>query len=110
MAITLSGNASKRARVRNKITFRRFLLICVSYFGQDSTSSLDLNVNGTVEAMAEVCDTGLRRIVDHHAPLRETIVTMRTDSPRYTDELPREKHDRRLIERTRLRPALEAHQ
>ena len=61
-------------------------------------TSLDRNVEGTVEAVAEAYDTGLRRIVDHHAPLHETydyhnetIVTM----PWYTDELRHEKHDRR---------------
>ena len=59
--------------------------------------------------MVEAYDTGLHRIVDHHAPSRETIVTMRPDSPWYTDELHREKHDRRRAERTWLRNGLVVH-
>ena len=77
--------------MRKKITFRRLRQICVSDFGQNITSSLDLNFDRTADAMTEAYDTGLRRIVDHHALLRETIVTMRPGSPWYTDEPGREK-------------------
>ena len=53
--------------------------------------------------MVEAYDTGLRRIVDHHAPLVVKTVRLRPNSPWYTDELRREKHNRRRAERTWLR-------
>ena len=59
--------------------------------------------------MVEAYDTGLRRSVDHHAPLVVKTVTLRPNSPWYTDELRREKHCRRRAERTWLRTGLVVH-
>ena len=94
MVIMFYVNGSKPARVRKEITFRRLRRICVSGFGQDIVSSLDLNFDETAEVMTEAYDTCLLRIVDHHAPLRETIVAVQSDSPWYTDE-PTGEYDRR---------------
>ena len=47
-----------------------------------------------------------RRIVEHHAPLVVKTVTLRPNSPWYTDELRCEKHNRRRVERTWLRTGL----
>ena len=60
----------------------------------------------TCWAMVEVYDTGLWRIVDHNAPLFVKTVTLRPNSPWYTDELPRDNHYRQRAERTRLRTGL----
>ena len=57
----------------------------------------ELLVDGAVGAMVEAYDTGLRRIVDQHAPLFVKTVTLRPNSPWYTDELPRDNHYRRII-------------
>ena len=50
----------------------------------------DLLVDGSVGAMAEAYDTGLCRFVDHHAiTMVVKTVTLRPNSPWYTDELRR---------------------
>ena len=75
----------------------------------DIASLSDLLVDGPVGEMVEAHDTGLRRIIDHHAPLVVKTVTLRPNSPWYTDELRREKHNRRRAERTWLRTGLVIH-
>ena len=93
LAISFDENARKPSGVRETTTFRRLRQISVSDF---LTSLSDLLVDGPVGAMVEAYDTGLRRIVDHHAPW-------------YIDELRRENHNRRRAVWTWLRTGLVVH-
>ena len=95
--------------MRKTTTFRRLRQISVIDFMTDIASLSDLLVDGPVGAMVEAYDTRLRRIVDHHAPLLVNTVTLRPNSPGYTDELRREKHNRWRAERTWLRTGLVVH-
>ena len=98
LAISFDVNARKPSGVVETITFCRLRQISVSDFMTDIASLSDLLVDGLVGAMVEAYDTGLRRIVDHHAPLVMKTVTLRPNSPWYTNELRREKHNRRRAE------------
>ena len=109
IAISFDVNTRKPSRVRKTTTFRRLRQINVSDFITDIASLSDLLVDGPVGEMVEAYDTGIRRIVDHHAPLVVKTVTLRPNSPWYTDELRREKHNRRRAERTWLRTGLVIH-
>ena len=106
LAISFDVNARKLSGVRKTTTFRRLRQISVSDFMTYIASLSDLLVDGPVGAMVEAYDTGLRRIVDHHVV---KTVTLRPNSPWYTDELRREKHNRRRAERTWLRTGLVIH-
>ena len=109
LAISFDVNARKPSGVRKTTKFRRLRQISVSDFMTYITSLTDLLVDGPVGAMVEAYDTGLRRIVDHHAPLVVKTATLRPNSPWYTDELRREKHNRRRADRTWLRTGLVIH-
>ena len=106
LAVSFDVNARKPSGVRKTTTFRRFRQISVPDFKTDIASLSDLLVDGPVGEMVEAYDTGLRHIVDNHAPLVMKTVTLRPNSPWYTDELRREKHNRRRAERTWLRTGL----
>ena len=105
-------NAWKPSGVRKTTTFRRLRQISIYDFMTEvhhTTDTLsDLLVDGPVGEMVEPYDTGLRCNVDHHALVVKT-VTMRPNSPWYTDELRHEKHNRRRATRTWLRTGLVIH-
>ena len=109
LAICFGVNARKPSGVRKTTTFRRLRQISVSDIMTDTASVSVLLVDGPDGAMVEAYDTGLHRIVDHHAPLVVKTVTLRPNSTWYTDELRREKHNRRRAERTWLRTGLVIH-
>ena len=109
LAISVDVNARNPYGVRKTTTVRRLRQISVSDFLTDIASLSDIFVDGPVGAMVEAYNTGLRRTVEHHAPLVVKTVTLRPNSPWYTDELRREKHNRRRAERIWLRTGLVKH-
>ena len=87
LAVRFAVHASKPARLRKVVTFRRLRQICVSDFAQDIASSMDLSPDGSVTSLVLHYNSDLRSIVDHHAPLQKATVTLRPNSPwfyRYT--------------------------
>ena len=108
-AISFDVNARKPSGVRKTTTFRRLRQLSVSDFMTDIASLSDLLVDGPVGAMVEAYETGLRRIVDHHASLVVKTLTLRPNTPWYTDQLRCEKHNRWRAERTWLRVGLVVH-
>ena len=109
LAVRFAVHASKPARLRKVVTFRRLRQICVSDFAQDIASSMDLSSDGSVTELVLHYNSDLRSIVDHHAPLQKATVTLRPNSPWFTDTLRQEKRNRRQLERTWLRTGLEVH-
>ena len=109
LAVRFAVHAGKPARLRKVVTFRRLRQICVSDFAQDIASSMDLSSDGSVTELVLHYNSDLRSIVDHHAPLRKATVTLRPNSPWFTDTLRQEKRNRRQLERTWLRTGLEVH-
>ena len=107
--LAISFDVNARGGVRKTTTFRRLRQITVSDFMTDIASLSDLLVDGPIGEMVEAYDTDLRRIVDHHAALVVKTVTLRPNSPWYTDEQRREKHNRRRAERSWLRTGLVIH-
>ena len=100
LAVRFAVHASKPARLRKVVTFRRLRQICVSDFAQDIASSMDLSSDGSVTELVLHYNSDLRSIVDHHAPLQKATVTLRPNSPWFTDTLRQEKRNRRQLERT----------
>ena len=70
---------------------------------------MDLSSDGSVTELVLHYKSDLRSIVDHHAPLQKATVTLRPNSPWFTDTLRQEKRNRRQLERTWLRTGLEVH-
>ena len=70
---------------------------------------MDLSSDGSVTELVLHYNSDLRSIVDHHAPLQKATVTLRPNSPWFTDTLRQEKRNRRQLERTWLRTGLEVH-
>ena len=98
-------NANNPAGVRKATTIHRVRQLCMSDFVKDITSLSDFYIGLTVYAYATV----LRHIADHNAPLVVITVTLRPNSPWYTDELRREKYNRRREKGTWLRTGLKVH-
>ena len=109
LSVRFAVHASKPARLRKVVTFRRLRQICVSDFAQDIASSMDLSSDGSVTELVLHYNSDLRSIVDYHAPLQKATVTLRPNSPWFTDTLRQEKRNRRQLERTWLRTGLEVH-
>ena len=109
LAVRFAVHSRKPARLRKVVTFRRLRQICVSDFAQDIASSMDLSSDGSVTELVLHYNSDLRSIVDHHAPLQKSTVTLRPNSPWFTDTLRQEKRNRRQLERTWLRTRLEVH-
>ena len=103
LAVRFTVHASKPARLCKDVTFRRLRQICVSDFAQDIAPSMDLSSDGSVTELVLHYNSDLRSIVDHHAPLQKATVTLRPNSPWFTDTLRQEKRNRRQLERTWLR-------
>ena len=93
LAVRIAVHASKPARLRKVVTFRRLRQICVSDFAQDIASSMDLSSDGSVPELVIHYNSDLRSIVDHHAPLQKSTVTLRPNSPRFTDTLRQDKRN-----------------
>ena len=72
-------------------------------------ASMDPSSDGSVTELVLHYNSDLRSIVDHHAPLQKSTVTLRPNSPWFTDTLRQEKRNRRQLERTWLRTRLEVH-
>ena len=109
LVVRFAVHASKPARLCKVVTFRRLRQICVSDFGQDIDSSMDLSSDGSATDLVIQYNSDLRSIVDHHVPLQKDTVTLRPNSPWFTDTLRQEKRNRRQLERTWLRTGLEVH-
>ena len=109
LAVRFAVHASKPARLRKVVTFRRLRQICVSDFAQDIASSMDLSSDGSVTEFVLHYNSDLRSIIDHHAPLQKATVTLRHNLPWFTNTLRQEKRNRRQLERTWLRTGLEVH-
>ena len=109
LAVRFAVHASKPARLRKVVTFRRLRQICVKDFAQDIASSMDLSSDGSVTELVLHYNSDLRSIVDYHATLQKATVTLRPNSPWFTDTLRQEKRNRRQLERTWLRTGLEVH-
>ena len=99
MAIRFCVNATKPARMRKEVTFRRLHHICLQECKRDIVTLHD-----EINSAASVGNIWLPHItmgyvvVDNHVSLRTMTVTLRPDCPWYTDELPEEKQRRQRAE------------
>ena len=90
----LSGSSNK------VVSFRSYKNINLDNLRSDIISSSTLtNINGTLEDLTTRYITGLRSILDVHAPLITRTVTTRSYAPWYTNHLGDSKRMRRQLER-----------
>jgi len=88
--------ATKPARMRKYVDFRRLHHICLQEFKRDIDSLHDeINCAASVGDIVAAYNDGLRRLVDNHAPQRTMTITLRPDCPWYTVELRDERQRRR---------------
>ncbi|KAJ8018929.1 hypothetical protein HOLleu_42805 [Holothuria leucospilota] len=61
---------------------------------------------GTVTDLVDRYDSGLRRLLDIHAPLKKRLLTLRPLTPWFCDELRMVKQQRRRLERKMIKSGL----
>jgi hypothetical protein len=57
----------------------------------------------------EAYNSGVKVLINKHAPLQRKTITLRPNAPWYTEELREEKHNRRKAERLWLKTMMEIH-
>jgi hypothetical protein len=95
---------------RKEVISRKTRAIDKNQFRRDILQS-DLITNSAESLPELICqyDNCLSRILDDHAPLQKRVITVRPNSPWYTDELHQEKHKRRQLENRWKSNQLEVH-
>ena len=97
-AIHFQTMHAKPAAVQTTVSYRKLKAIDIDKFKRDITSQIDIT-GDTMDALVQAYNTGLTKLVDLHAPLREKAITLRPHAPWYTDELRGAKRKRRQCER-----------
>ncbi len=85
---------------RETVSYRKLKNIDVDLFRRDILHSTVLNdCTGNVDELTERYVSGLSSLIDTHAPIITRVVTLRPDSPWYTESLRDAKTTRRGLER-----------
>jgi hypothetical protein len=111
LALLFNINLEKPSHVRKEITFRKLHDISITDFSRDiSLSPILKNTDRSLDELVESYNTGIKALIDEHAPLCKKTITLRPKAPWYTGELREAKHDRRRAEKTWRRTKLTVHQ
>lgn len=97
-------NISRPPPVKVEICSRKLRGIDVAKLKED-IDDLSLSL-GTVSDLVDRYDSGLRRLLDIHAPLKKRILTLRPLSPWFCDELQKVKQQKRRLERKMIKSGL----
>ena len=96
MAIHMKLDIGKPKSTRKEITFRKLRAIPVPDFIKDIDSTPRLQcTSGSVDDLISAYDSGIRRLIDKHAPLQVKTITLRPNSPWYTEDIREAKHKQR---------------
>ena len=99
-AIQVTLDCSKQQHSKKEITFRRHCAISLSDFIEDIKSSATLLCTScAVDNLVEAYYSGVKVLINKHAPLQRKTITLRPNAPWYTEELQEEKHNCRKAER-----------
>lgn len=111
LAVHTSLSCGKPGRIRKEVSFRKYREISVPDFIRDIESSHTLQATvGGVDDLVEAFNSGIRDLIDKHAPLQTKVITKRPNAPWYTEELREAKQKRRKAERKWRRTKLIIHQ
>ena len=109
-AVSLNINTHKPDHIRKVTTFREFRDINVPDFIEDIKHCETLmNVNQPVEELVATYINYLSKLVDRHAPECTKTITLRPNTPWYTDTLRHAKHERIRAERNWRKTCLTVH-
>ena len=91
----------KKPYARKEIAYRKLKSIDKDQLVNDITSSSLMNFDqyNDASSLADLYEESLKSLVEHHAPLKHRIVTIRPMAPWYSDEIRVEKSKRRRLER-----------
>jgi len=73
------------------------------------TQPLACNIHLDPWMISSAYDSGIRRLIDKHAPLQVKTITLRSNTPWYTEDIREAKHKRRKAERLWRRTKLTVH-
>jgi ribosomal protein S8 len=99
-AIHMYLKISRPDPCRKEISFRKFRAIDKDVFRTDILeTSLIQSPNVNLDEVVCQYDRDLRLVIEKHAPQKRQVITIRSDSLWYTDEVRHGKHLRRKLER-----------
>jgi hypothetical protein len=107
-AISFSLSFPRPCPIQKEVEYRKLCAINMDDFKQ-SISEAGLDGSGNVNYLVMQYNNKLRGVLDIHAPLCKKTITVRPDSPWYTEELHKEKHKKRKLERQWMRSKLAIH-
>ncbi|XP_046564906.1 uncharacterized protein LOC124273676 [Haliotis rubra] len=98
-SVLFNVNISVERRTRKKISFRKWKDIDLQEFQLDMTTAISSSSDLTASEYVTLYDTQLRKLADHHAPLKSCTVTLHPESPWYNDDIRSAKRLRRKLEK-----------
>jgi hypothetical protein len=110
LSVNFSINMKKPPRPKKDITYRKLRGICIDDFVTDLSKSSVLNsTDGTVDELVEAYNTGIQVLIDQHAPLCKKTITLRPNTPWYSDEVRSAKQNRKKAEKQWRKTKLTVH-
>ena len=109
-AIHCKLNSDRPPNPKKTVSYRKLRSVNTDAFRQDILSSELLSTNSSdLTSLCSRYDDVISAIVDKHAPLVTKTITVRPNSPWYTDDIGVEKSTRRRLERRWRRTLLPEH-
>ena len=109
-AIHCNLNSDRPPNPKKTVSYRKLRSVNTDAFRQDILSSELLSTNSSdLNSLCSRYDDVISAIVDKHAPLVTKTITVRPNSPWYTDDIGVEKSTRRRFERRWRRTLLPEH-
>lgn len=86
---------------RRELTFRKLRCVDRECFMQDirKFALIDYHIFGSVSHLTDCYESTLSSLLEHHAPSKKRVVTLRPVAPRYTDQIRVQQAKRRELER-----------
>ena len=110
LAVQFIINMDKPDCIQRKIRYRKYRGINIKDLIEDLQSSQRLsNCEGSVDELVEAYNKGVQSIRNDHVPSYSKIITLRPETPWYSDKLRSAKKIRRKAERTWRRTSLMVH-
>ena len=110
LAVHAKLNIGKPGSIRKENTFRRLRAISVPDFIMDIEQMPRIQcTSGSLDDLVDAYNSGIRTLMDKHAPQQVKTITLRPNAPWYTDELRSAKHKRRKAERLWRKTKLTVH-
>ena len=111
LAVHVSLNCGQPDRPRKKVNFRKYRKIVIQEFITDieSSAALQPSDDAGVDDLVGAYMSGIKELIEKHAPLQTRVITLRPNAPWYNEKLREEKQKRRKAERLWRRTRLTIH-